>query len=384
MKIVQPMSILDSNLISSNVAETDYPDWSASTVYVTGDRVKIVSTNTHKIYESLTGKSQTGLTANTSVGNQVNWVAHGLVAGTPVTFTAGSPPTGITLGVVYYVLTPSADAFAISTTVGGSAISMSGSGSGLTAKASTNYGKNPATNPTYWVDAGSTNRWKMFDQSVQSQTTNAGTITVSLATTTLADTIAFLNVDASNIRVKVTHATDGVLYDKTATLTSYLGVSDWYSYFFTPINKQIDVLFQDLPKYAVVTIDITITKISGIAACGVCLLGSSRDISSEGLGVESGAKISIDDYSVKTRDSFGNYTIVQRTFNRRADFTVVIESSNVDAVINLLSNYRATPVLYIGYGDYKSTVVYGFYKSFEVEIAYKSISYCTIQLEGLT
>ncbi|WP_285303354.1 hypothetical protein, partial [Klebsiella pneumoniae] len=53
LKVIPPLSITDSILTSSNVAETDYATWSSGTTYNIGDRVRYVSTNIHKVYESL-------------------------------------------------------------------------------------------------------------------------------------------------------------------------------------------------------------------------------------------------------------------------------------------------------------------------------------------
>ena len=61
-------------------------------------------------------------------------VAHGLVAGDQVVFSAtqGSLPTGLTSNTVYFVIASglSADAFKVSASVGGSSIDMSGSATG--------------------------------------------------------------------------------------------------------------------------------------------------------------------------------------------------------------------------------------------------------------
>jgi uncharacterized protein (DUF1800 family) len=63
----------------------------------------------------------------------VTWTAHGLTSGTPVVFTTtGALPTGLTAGTTYYVITAglTANAFEVSTTLGGSAVATSGSQSG--------------------------------------------------------------------------------------------------------------------------------------------------------------------------------------------------------------------------------------------------------------
>lgn len=51
MKLIQPTTVTDSILTSSNVAETDYAAWVNSTAYTVGQKVIVVAT--HKIYECL-------------------------------------------------------------------------------------------------------------------------------------------------------------------------------------------------------------------------------------------------------------------------------------------------------------------------------------------
>jgi hypothetical protein len=69
----------------------------------------------------------------------VTWAAHGLTAGREVVFsTTGVLPTGLTAGVTYYVLAPSANTFTLSATKGGAAINTTGAQSGThTGKAPT-------------------------------------------------------------------------------------------------------------------------------------------------------------------------------------------------------------------------------------------------------
>lgn len=51
ISIVDPVTITDAMLTSTNVPETDYSAWASGTTYAAGDRV--ILTSTHRIYESL-------------------------------------------------------------------------------------------------------------------------------------------------------------------------------------------------------------------------------------------------------------------------------------------------------------------------------------------
>ena len=98
-----------------------------------------------------------------------------------------------------------------------------------------------------------------------------------------------------------------------------------------------------------------------------------------------GASAGIVDYSVKTTDSFGNTTVVQRTYAKRMNSNLMINNNIVDDVVNLLASYRSTPLVWVGAeSNYTSLIVYGFYKDFDVNIAYLEVSDCTLTIEGLT
>ena len=51
MRLIEPIGITDAVLLDSNVPENDHPEWSASTAYVEGDKVIVLST--HRVYEAL-------------------------------------------------------------------------------------------------------------------------------------------------------------------------------------------------------------------------------------------------------------------------------------------------------------------------------------------
>lgn len=389
MKIVQLMDVLDANLLSSNVLENEYPSHSLTAVYVFGDTVQVTTGGVHKAFKSKVGSTST-VTLTIASPCVVSWVGHGFAEGTPVVFTTtGALPTGIVANTVYYVklISGNVNAFNVSATVGGAAINTTGTQSGVhTAKGSTNYNKPPLANPNEWQDIGATNRWKMFDKSVQSQTTNLNTIEVSVKTSGYTTDVALLNVSTGTARLVMTHPTDGVVYDVTKTLKSVQGVTNWFRYYFLPARRVTDVLFENLPKYANCTVTLTLTNTGQTVKCGGFLLGKASEFSGAGpgLGVAAGAKLGLQDYSVKKTDEFGNYSVVERTFSKKNDYSVFINNSDIDFLYNLLVSCRAKPTLYIATAKIKTTILYGFYKDFSIDIPYPDYSVCNITLESLT
>lgn len=300
LKVIPPLSITDSNLTSSNVAEADYTAYVAGTTYAIGNRVIITTPNVHKIYESL----QAG-----------------------------------------------------------------------------NTGHDPSTSPTWWIEVSSTNRWKMFDTSNSTQTTNSDSIVVTITPGKVINAVALLNVDGTSVRVKVTDPTDGVVYDNTVSLNYNGNINSWYNYFFDPIMRKKNVVLTDLPAYGTAAIEITITYTGNTAKCGVCVLGNVNYI---GEGIELGASVGIQDYSRKEKNDFGDYVLIQRSYSKRARFSMAVLNDQIDALQDLLVDLRTTPCVWIGDDRYQSTMIYGFYKDFDIVIAYHLVSDCNIEIEGLT
>jgi hypothetical protein len=141
----------------------------------------------------------------------------------------------------------------------------------------------------------------------------------------------------------------------------------------------VDYLVTDLPRVVSAYVRVQLTSNSGDALLGELVVGQARVIGT----TQYGAAVGIQDYSIKQANDFGEYTIVERAYHRLGDFTLWMEPSAVDALQSLLASYRALPVVYIGADDFGSTILYGFFKSFNIEIAYPSYSLCTLSVEGL-
>jgi hypothetical protein len=220
----------------------------------------------------------------------------------------------------------------------------------------------------------------MFDGSLTSQTTNPGAIDLTLAVPGRIDSVALMNISTAQVEVTLTDAVDGAVYHKTYSMISDSGILDWYAYFFEPIERLSDLVVTDLPPYYAPSLRVTMTDSGATPACGACVIGLSKEIGN----VQYGAQVGIQDYSVKQVDAFGNYTVLQRAFSKRANFTVWSPSAQTDRIASLLASYRATPIVYVGTESFGATAVYGFYKDFNIEIAYQDYSICTLEVEGLT
>ena len=242
-------------------------------------------------------------------------------------------------------------------------------------------GVNPASDPTKWLDLGPTNRWAMFDARVGTATTRASTLQAVLAPGAI-DAVALIDTDAESATVTLT--VDGVT-NYTSTQSFNRGgnaIDNWFSWFFEPIGRKSSLLFLDVPVYANGVVSVTITRDNpaDTVSCGTLLVGRQFSIGE----TEHGADIGIIDYSRKEADQFGVISVVERAFAKRMTARVVMPTDAVDDVHRNLAGLRATPVLWIGSEAFESLTVYGFYKEFSIDLAYPTVSYCSLTIEGLT
>ena len=245
--------------------------------------------------------------------------------------------------------------------------------------ASTNV--SPSTDPTKWLDLGPTNRWAMFDARVGTATSRTASLQVGLAPGTI-DALALIDTEAESATVTLT--VSGVqVYSRSQTFNvGGVAIDNWFSWFFEPLSQKTSMLFLDVPVYAAGQLSVTLTRDNPAdsVSCGTLLVGRQLSLGD----TEHGADIGIIDYSRKETDQFGVTSVVERAFAKRMTAKVVLATDAIDDIHRSLAALRATPVLWIGSESFESLTVYGFYKEFSIDIAYPTVSYCSLTIEGLT
>lgn len=231
-----------------------------------------------------------------------------------------------------------------------------------------------------WLDLGYDNRWKMFDTIVGTQTSQATSFSITLVPG-LIDSIAFLDVEATTIDIEMVDPVEGTVYEETIDMIMKSPVVDLYTYFFEPIITDDAAVLLGIPPFGSASITVTVTNTGGVAKLGTLALGTQKCL---GLTLYE-PSISITDYSKKEVDAFGNYTIVERRFSKKFSCDLNLNSSSVDDLQKTLATYRATPVIWVGSdASYSSMIIYGFYKSFQITVPYRTKSNCSLEIEGLS
>lgn len=337
------------------------------------------------LYESLSGNSDDVSITIASPGI-ITMPAHGLVADDPIVFrTTGRLPTGIVPRILYYVKSPTTDTIRIAATVGGADINTSGSQSGAhSAISNPNVGNDPSEDDgSNWLNLGPTNRWAMFDEVVGTVTSDPSVIDFTLEPASWVDSLALINLEnVVSVQIIITVSPEGEVYNEIYDMTSTEGIVNWYTYFTESIDRKRSLLVLDLPSFGSPEVRVIITgAMTADVSVGNFVTGQ---LFSLGRTLHDGAQIGIIDYSRKDTDEFGNSTILQRAFSKRGSFQNLIVNGQVDAVMQVLSDYRAVPAVYSASEDYDATLIFGFPRDFNIEIAYPLESLVSIELEGLS
>lgn len=249
---------------------------------------------------------------------------------------------------------------------------------------------NTSGDDPWWVEVGYTNRWKMFDYVIQSQTQNSSTITVVLTPGVSIDSIAFLNIDASSIDISMTDPVEGLVYHDVVLLeapetvlwelgTVWSSGEAWQGGSYEDLIEKV-AMRSDLPNYPNAVLTIIISSSGENAKCGVLLIGNMTTLGS----TKYNPNIGITDYSIKEADSYGNYVVLERAFSKRVECEFFMDTSDHVRVYRFLVHYRASALLWILNETYNTTILYGFYKDFSIVIQDLTMSICNISIEGLS
>lgn len=353
MLFIRPQDVTETKLLSSNILEVEPSAWSSGTTYAAGSQALVVSGSTRTVYRSL-------------VDGNLNHA--------PATSTDYWAPDGTTYA-----------AWSGATTYGvGDRVFSAATHRVYESLAAGNLNHNPTdpANILYWLDVAPTNRWAMFDSYNATQTVHPYAIDFTVDVEGRVDSLALLNLtNAISVQIVVTTEDGEVVLDRTSSLISTAGISDWFTYFFEDLAQYETFYQSDLPMYRNPTIRVRVEGNGSPVGIGIFSMGMSKYL---GATLHDGAQVGIIDYSRKETDEFGNYTIVKRAFSKRGSFQTRIKKSAVDSVQSILAAYRTVPAVYLATTEYDATLFFGIFREFNIEIDRPQESLVSIEIEGLT
>jgi hypothetical protein len=240
---------------------------------------------------------------------------------------------------------------------------------------------NALADTTKWIKVGATNKWAAFDDSIGTVTETATPLTITLLPGA-TDGIGFVELQGRQLHVVGKTGTGGtVIYDRTVSLDA-TPIESFFDWFFMDFEQLGDLVLSDLPaQYNTMELTVTITSTVGPCGAGVCKPGRMAEIGR----TKQGARVGILDFSKKTRDDFGNFSVIERSYSKRATFEALTEKNSFNRIFRMLASLRATPCFYIGTDGpgYEPLLVYGFYRDFSIAVEYRNYHLCSLETEGL-
>jgi len=242
-----------------------------------------------------------------------------------------------------------------------------------------NTNENPLNNQKYWIDIGTTNYYKAFDELASSKCVNALQINYKFSVSDV-DLFMLEGVRAQSIRIVVTNEdTSVVLLDTTDGLTSR-EVFDWHDWTYAP-TESVSSYFRLLPMAFNASIEIWIDSVGDVEV-GHIVFGRSRGF---GLTLADPAPVtSRRSLTQKSRDEWGNIITRRKARYKRMTINTLIDSSAVDMIENRLEEIVDTPCIFVGDesdGGYKSLLIYGELRDHDMPIGTSKTQY-QLDVEG--
>lgn len=227
---------------------------------------------------------------------------------------------------------------------------------------------------TWWIDYAPTNRWAMFDDQVNTQTTASTSLTVVVRPGYL-NSMYIAAVEADVISICIKDAPNGnVIY-------SYYGVlegsapSDWYEYFFDPFRPLTDFLVSGVDPFFNAEMTLILSKSAGTVKCGIIALGDLKPLG----GTQYGAKAKPKTYSFIKVDDYGNNQIVKRKSAKDMSASAFLKLKEANSVLDIITNLLDVPCVWIGTDipEYQGLRCFGLGSA---EISYDHLEDCMLNL----
>lgn len=239
-----------------------------------------------------------------------------------------------------------------------------------------NTGLDPRTNPTAWKFLGTTNRWKLFDQYLNTQTVNAGSITFTL-TSYDAQAIFIGNIDADSVQIQIKENYSGTIIEDV-TYSLIPDPIDWLAYLYGSWldERKRNIIYERTTLTRDVSIIVTATATT--AKIGSFFTGYSNVIGATLWQFRASAL----DYSTVATDTQSGATFLQQgNYAKLLDATLFVNTLISDEIYSMLVAMRGIPIVF--YDNPETTLVYGFIKTFDMNINGPAETRIDLKLQGL-
>jgi hypothetical protein len=223
-----------------------------------------------------------------------------------------------------------------------------------------NTGNDPSNDDgTNWVRYGRTNYWNCLanDTAAVTEAETTDGIEYEFEVDGEYDTIAFLGLRTTSVQVVVKNASAVEVSNETQTATETFDSSTWYRPVLvfniaTEANFTIEVTIADPGVVETTVGDTGVTD--ALAQCAKIVIGNTHQIADT---VWESTTVGFVDYSTKEQDSDGEWSITERGFSKRVNFSLSHPSTRNRWIMDILLWKSTTPCLW--WVDDESILDYG-------------------------
>lgn len=241
-----------------------------------------------------------------------------------------------------------------------------------------NVGK-PLSDPAWWNKRTAINRWAMFDDRNSTVTSNPEEIVAVVSARAITQGFFAGALDASEVRISMTHPTRGVVYSETRSLVLPRSGSSFYGWCFNRLRMRTWFRTLKLPVFANALVTITILKPGGVPKCGMALLGPVEDGGSTLMGLSTELK----DYSTTTFFADGSSETIPRGFSKRMSVDVSVERDRAESLEDYFTKRRQKTLVIFGSTQRGDAMLVGKVSSFRKVIDSYPRSKMALQIEGV-
>lgn len=234
---------------------------------------------------------------------------------------------------------------------------------------------------TWWLDTGATNRWRAFDGTLSPSTTMPDEVVYRITMTGRMDAVAVFGLIGSSISVVVKDGSGAIVSQSDRPLMTTRTITGWWDYFFAPFSVNPSVVFWDLPLFTGYSVEITI--LGATASVAEIIIGKTIYLGETLTETTMGFR----DFSIKERDAWGGWSVVQRGYSRAIDFRFSLPQEDVSRVFAAVTKNRAKMAVFDS-GPNAGIVpltVLGFINEDGISIPITTnICFATLSVEGIT
>lgn len=234
----------------------------------------------------------------------------------------------------------------------------------------------------YWLRVGPTNRWRAFQPEQVTSTHKANDLYFEFNIHAAFNTVHIFGlIDAKNVRITVTDSNDNTVYDSGSQAAGrVLRNASFWEFYFAGNRQLTDTLhFYGLPPSLGSRLRIEMTGGANLGVQAI-VVGSLTEF---GLGVQYGAEVGVQSFSVVTRDKWGIATLRKGNYIKTLRGQVLVKRSQMDRFVRFLSDADSQVRVWDMCDDLQSTKVLGLVSRWNSLIEYPQHTMFSLEIEGM-